>query len=91
MPQRNTPQQGADSAVWLATTDMATATALSGQFVRNRAPVALGQGGGQTRFSSVLLGALYANAVESESHGPVAAKRLWAKSHAMADELLRTR
>ena len=87
MPQRNTPQQGADSAVWLATTDMATATALSGQFVRNRAPVALGQGGGQTRFSSVLLGALYANAVESESHGPVAAKRLWAKSHAMADEL----
>lgn len=82
IPERNSPEQGADSVVYCATCGAAEAAALRGQFVRDRKAVPLGSATG-TAFSRFVLSTVMRGSHDPGSHGPEAGAALWELSTAL--------
>mmetsp|Transcript_69237 Transcript_69237/g.184555 ORF Transcript_69237/g.184555 Transcript_69237/m.184555 type:complete len:286 (+) Transcript_69237:947-1804(+) len=82
IPERNTPEQGADSVVHCLVCGEEEAAALTGRLVRERKAVdVLGETG--TVFSRMVLSVVMRTSCDKESHTPEAGKVLWDLSHAL--------
>eukprot|EP00286_Rhodomonas_abbreviata_P024567 CAMPEP_0181294928 /NCGR_PEP_ID=MMETSP1101-20121128/3868_1 /TAXON_ID=46948 /ORGANISM="Rhodomonas abbreviata, Strain Caron Lab Isolate" /LENGTH=348 /DNA_ID=CAMNT_0023399631 /DNA_START=131 /DNA_END=1177 /DNA_ORIENTATION=+ len=84
MPERKTPDEGADSALYCGLCEEEEAQRLSGNFIRERQIVDLGTGTGSW-FSRMTLSAVMRTDVDVGSHGPEAAQRLWSLSESLVD------